>query len=64
MYVSLSSAGALFTSLTLNPAKFSIPFGRIKHHSKAWWFAEVEETVSKRCKAFTAAHKSDEDRQA
>ena len=31
---SLSSAAALFTSLTLNMVKSSIPFGRIKRHSK------------------------------
>ena len=60
----LSSAAALFTSLTLNAAKSSILFGRIKRHLKAWWFAEVESAVSKRRKAFDAAHRSDEDRQA
>ena len=41
-YSSLSSAAALFTSLTLNAAKSSIPFNRIKHPPKAWWSAEVE----------------------
>ena len=61
---SLSSAAALFTSLTLNAAKSSIPFGRIKRRPKAWWSAEVEEAVSKSRKAFAAAHGSDEDRQA
>ena len=35
-YSSLSSAAAPFTSLALNAAKSSIPFGRIKRHSKAW----------------------------
>ena len=35
-YSSLSSAAALFTSLALNAAKSSIPFGRIKRHLKAW----------------------------
>ena len=35
-YSSLSSAVALFTSLTLNAAKSSIPFGRIKCPPKAW----------------------------
>ena len=35
--LSLSSAAALFTSLALNAAKSSIPFGRIKHPSKTWW---------------------------
>ena len=62
--LSLSSAAALFTSLTLNAAKSSIPFGRIQRHPKAWWSAEVEEAVSERRKAFAAAHRSDENRQA
>ena len=62
--LSLSSAAALFTSLALNAAKSSIPFGRIKRPPKAWWSAEVEQAVSKRRKAFAAAHRSDEDRQA
>ena len=60
----LSSAAALFTSLTLNAAKSSISFDRIKRPSKAWWSAEVEQAVSERRKAFAAAHRSDEDRQA
>ena len=59
-----SSAAALFTSLALNAAKPSIPFGRIKRHPKAWWSAEKEGAVSERRKAFAAAHRSDEDRQA
>ena len=63
-YSSLSSAAALFTSLVLNAAKSSIPFGRIKRHPKAWWSAEVESAVSERRKALAAAHRSDEDRQA
>ena len=62
--LSLSSAAALFTSLALNAAKSSIPFGRIKRPPKAWWSPEVEGVVSERCKAFAAAHRSDEDRQA
>ena len=61
--LSLSSAAALFISLALNAVKSSIPFGRIKRPSKAWWSAEVEEAVSERCKAFAAAHRNDEDRQ-
>ena len=61
---SLSSAAALFTSLALNAAKSFIPLGRIKRPPKAWWSAEVEQAVSERCKAFAAAHRSDEDRQA
>ena len=63
-YSSLSSTTALFTSLVLNATKSSILFGRIKRHPKAWWFAEVEEPVSESRKAFAAAHRSDEDRQA
>ena len=59
-----SAAAALFTSLTLNAAKSSIPFGRIKRPPKAWWSAEVEQVVSERRKAFAATHRSDEDRQA
>ena len=62
--LSLFFAAALFTSLALNTAKFSIPFGRIKRPPKAWWSAVVEEAVSERRKAFAAAHRSDEDRQA
>ena len=62
--LSLSSDAALFTSLTFNAAKSSIPFGRIKRSPKAWWSAEVEEAVSERRKAFAAAHRSDEDRKA
>ena len=62
--LSLSSAAALFTSLTLNAAKSSIPFGRIKRPPKTWWSAEVEEAVSERRRTFAAAHRNDEDRQA
>ena len=62
--LSLPSAAALFTSLTLKAAKSSIPFGRIKRPPKAWWSAEVEEAVSERRQAFADAHRSDEDRQA
>ena len=62
--LSLSSAVALFTSLTLNAAKSSIPFGRIKRPPKTWWSAEVEQAVCERRKAFAAAHRSNEDRQA
>ena len=62
--LSLSSAAALFTSLALNAAKSSIPFGRIKRPPKTWLSAEVESAVSERCKAFAAAHRNDEDRQA
>ena len=60
--LSLSSAAALFTSMTLNAAKSSIPFGRIKRPPQAWWSAEVEKVVSEKRDAFAAAHRSDEDR--
>ena len=63
-YLSLSSAAALFTSLALNASESSIPFGCIKRHPKAWWSAKVEGAVSERRKAFAAAHRSDQDRQA
>ena len=61
--LSLSSAAAFFTSLALNAAISSIPFGRIKRPPKAWWSAEVEGAVSERRKAFAAARRNDEDRQ-
>ena len=61
MSLSLCSAAALFTSLALNAAKSSIPFGRIKRHPKAWWSVEVEDSVNERGKDFAAAHRSDED---
>ena len=39
----LSCAAALFTSLTLNAAKFSISFGRIKRQPKVWWSAKMKD---------------------
>ena len=42
----LSYAAALFTYLTLNTAKSSIPFGRIKRKPHVWWSVKVEEAVS------------------
>ena len=59
-----SAAAALFTSLTLNAAKYSISFSHIKRHPKAWSSAEVQVAVSERRKAFAATHRSDENRQA
>ena len=53
-----------FPSLAPNTVKFSIPFGRIKRPSKTWWSVEVESAVNGKRKAFAAAHRSDEDRQA
>ena len=55
------SSGRAYVSLNFLPP--SIPFCRIKRHSKAWWSAEVEGAVSERRKAFVAAQRSDEDRQ-
>ena len=48
----------------MNAAKSSIPFGRIKRPLKTWWSAEVEEAFCERRKAFAAAHRSDNGRQA
>ena len=62
--LSLSSTAALFTSLAMNAAKSSIPFGRVKRPPKAWWSAEVKQAVGERRRAFATAHRSDEDRQA
>ena len=62
--LSLSSAAALFTSLALNAAKSSIPFGCINHPPKTWWSTEVESAVSEKHKAFAAAHRNNEDHQA
>ena len=62
--LSSAAAAALFTSVALNVAKFSIPFGRVKSQHQAWWSPEEEEAVSKRCLVFPAAYKSDKDRQA
>ena len=45
-------------------SKSSIFFGRNKHELQAWRSAEVEEAVIERRKAFAAAHRSDQDRQA
>ena len=54
-----------YSSLSvLNAAKSFIPFGRIKPQTKAWWSPEVEGAVSERRKAFAAAHRRNEDRQA
>ena len=64
MSLSLSSAAALFNSQALNAAKSSIPFGSIKRPPKAWWSAEVESAISERRKAFAAAYRRNEDRQA
>ena len=62
--LSLSSAAALFSSLAMNAAKSSIPFGRITRPPKVWWSAKVEQAVDERRRTFATAHRSDEDRQA
>ena len=46
--LSLSYAAALFTTLALNVAESSIPFGCIKRPPKAWWSAEMEQVISER----------------
>ena len=55
---------SLSTSLTLNAAKSFIPFVRTKRQPQAWWCAETKEVISEKRKAFTATHRSYEDRQA
>ena len=54
-----SSAAALYTSLAVNAAKFSIFLAALNANFK---FPKKEEVVSKRRKAFSAAHRSDENR--
>ena len=46
--ISLSYAAALFTSLAVNAAKVSIPFGSVQRQSEPWWSPEVEKAVSER----------------
>ena len=41
--------------LSVNAAKFFIPFGRVKRQPQTWWSAKVEEPVSERRKAFAAS---------
>ena len=62
--LTLASAAAIFSNLTLSAAKSAIPFGRLKRPPKAWWSSEVECAVSERRKAFAVAHKGEEERQA
>ena len=62
--LSLSAAAVFFTSLALNVAKISIPFGHVKRQLQAWWSPEKEEAERKRCKTFPVTHRSDEDGQA
>ena len=61
---SFSSAAALFTFLTLNAAKFSIPFGRVKGQPQAWWSSKVEGAFREKRKAFAFVHRSDEEQKA
>ena len=62
--LSLSAAAASFTSVALNAAKSSIPFGRVGRQPQAWWSSEVQAAVDERRKRFATAHLSEEDRQA
>ena len=45
--LTLSSAAALFSSLTLNAAEFFIPSGRIKRQHQDWWSDDMEEAALK-----------------
>ena len=60
--LSLFFAAAILTSLALNAAKPSIPFGSVQRQPQDWWFSAVEEAFRERCKAFASAHRSDEKR--
>ena len=53
---------AFFTFLALNAAKFLISLGCVKHQYQAWWSLEVEKAVTKRLEAFSATHRSNENR--
>ena len=48
--LSFSSAAAFFTSVALNVAKSSIPFGYFKCQNKVWWFPGAEEAISEKRK--------------
>ena len=61
---SISSAAALFSSLALNAAKSSIPFGHVIRQPQAWWSFEVKDAVRERRKAFAFIYKSGEERRA
>ena len=60
----LSKAAKLFSSIVLQAAKSSIPFGRTRHRPQAWWSPELAELVKKRRLAYRKAHLSMEHRQA
>ena len=62
--LSLSKAVKLFTSIVLQAAKSSVPFGRTHQPPKAWWSPELSELVQKRRAALSKAHISEEHRQA
>ena len=51
------------TSLTLNAAKSSILYRRIRCQPQTWWCSEMEETMRKRRKAFTSNYRSEEEQQ-
>ena len=62
--LSLSEAAASFSSMLLEAAKSSIPFGRTRQVPKAWWSPELDELVKARRRAYRTAHLSEEHRQA
>ena len=57
--LSLSKATASFTSLLLDAARSSIPYGRTQHPPKAWWSAEVAEAVQARRRAHASVRPGD-----
>ena len=61
---SLSEAATSFSSVLLEAAKSSIPYGRTRQSPKAWWSPELDELVRERRKAYRKAHQSEEHRQA
>ena len=62
--LSLSKAANLFSSIVVQTAKSSIPFGRTRQLPKAWWSSELAELVKKCRQAHRKAHLSEEHRQA
>jgi len=55
----LHCAARSLSSLFLNAAKASIPFGRLGRPPKAWWSEEAELAVQDRRRARSEAHRSE-----
>ena len=62
--LSLSKAANLFSSIVVQAAKSSVPFGRTRQPPKAWWSSELAELVKKRRQAYRKAHLGEEHRQS